>query len=488
MAEYYVVLGDVVHSREIEDREAFQDRLAETCARFSASEREDVYGDFTILKGVDEFGGVLQSLANLYEVVTAFQDALRPHGVRIVVASGSIDVGLTTFDVEKMDGEAFHRASERLEEIEDGPLSFDLLVDDAATGRAIADEINLLLRRREEWTDRQREVIDVRQGVDTQSAAAERLGVTQQAVSNVLSGADWPLVETVEERLRKTLREYAAFRANETEVGPSDGEQSSVTSGDASGFPEAGAESGSAASSSGSSGLESVGLLAPGSVDDLATLMETALRRDDATELIGQVRSRLEDVIGPILTSSSDDEATATTLEFLARLAERTTGPASEDVRLWTALAAARWLGEPLAWVHPGGDYSPGDRYSTGLGFVLAGEPETAVQFFRHAWRRRDELDGREREYALAAGTGLLGCAELLGPSIVEDPAAVRRELAAANDALREPARQFLAYVDGGASVDEVEAAVHDDALEQFARLEAEAFAALAAQLERQNR
>ena len=205
MAEYYVVLGDVVQSRKIEDREAFQEQLAETCEQFTARKRDDIYGDFKILKGVDEFGGVLQSLENLYDVVVTFQDALHPHQVRMVVASGAIDVGLTTFDVEKMDGEAFHRASQRLEALEDDPLVFDLLIDDEPLGRTVADEINLLLDRRSEWTDRQREVIRIREEVDTQSAAAERLDVTQQAVSNVLSGANWQFVNKIEGRLRETL-------------------------------------------------------------------------------------------------------------------------------------------------------------------------------------------------------------------------------------------------------------------------------------------
>ncbi len=235
MAEYYVLLGDVVHSRAIEDREGFQEQLEDICGRFTAGRRDDVYGNFKILKGIDEFGGVLQSLANLYEIVTAFHDGLRPHEVRIAVASGDIDVGLASADVEKMDGEAFHRATERVEELEDESMVFDLLLGveggvggagldeddrsrtgdadfgraDANLGRAIADEVNLLLDLRSEWTDRQREVVAVRESVDTQTAAAEELGVTQQAVSNVLAGAKWPLVHSVEERLRETLESHA---------------------------------------------------------------------------------------------------------------------------------------------------------------------------------------------------------------------------------------------------------------------------------------
>ncbi len=510
MAEYYVVLGDVVHSREIEDREAFQDRLAETCARFTAKEREDVYGDFTILKGIDEFGGVLQSLANLYEVVTTFQDALRPHGVRIVVASGSIDVGLTTFDVEKMDGEAFHRASERLEEIEDDPLSFDLLIDDAV-GRAIADEINLLLRRREEWTDRQREVIEVRRKVDTQAAAAERLDVTQQAVSNVLSGADWPLVETVEGRLRETLREYAASQRRTDDDGANLPNESRETELNDEYVNRELAKILAERDEVTEALTEYMRVLDqrptdteayfeyaemaikenrhPEALGRLFELLNESIPAGYSGELVQSIQRRLHDVIEPVLANATYPERVKAVLDLLIRLAERTTGAASEDVRLWSIIGFARWLNEPN--VLPSSTAGPETRatedYGTGLGFLLSEESETAVKFFKDSWEQRDELTGRDRGFALAAGAGLLGCAELLGPSILDDSDAVRQELAAADEALRKPARHFLAYLDGEASADGVAEAVHDD-LEQFSRLEAEAFAAFASQLERRDK
>lgn len=465
MVEYYVVLGDVVHSREIEDREAFQEQLSETCTRFTAAERDDVFGDFKILKGIDEFGGVLQSLANLYEVVTTLQDELRPHEVRIVVASGLIDVGLTSFDVEKMDGEAFHKASERLVEIDDGPMSFDLLIEDEELGRAVADEINLLLDRRNEWTDRQREVIEVRESVDTQTAAAERLDVTQQAVSNVLSGADWPLVKTVEDRLHETLQDYRGFRR--------------IVVGDTvltDGFEKV------------KRALESD---RPNeALAELSSVLEESVEAGHGRGAIELIDARLETVVEPALTAATDDELVNEILVLLRSLADRTAGMASEDVRLWSIASFARLLKEPpfIPLPRVGGEKRAAEGYSTGLGFLLARESETGVDFFRTAWETRDELEGKERTYAVSAGAGLLGCAELLGPTILdEDPAEINRELQAENDALRKPAKRFWKCLDGDEVSDaDVADAVHDDEFEQFSRLEAEAFATLYSQIRQQ--
>lgn len=208
MVHRYVLLGDVIRSREIEDRQAFRDRLAGVCEELTVRESEAIHADFEVLKGVDEFGGVLTSVTSLYDVVVTFQAALAPHRSRIVVAEGEVEQVGDSRRVGGMDGPAFHRADELLTAVGDGPRVVDVRLADEALGHVVADEVNLLLHRRRQWTDRQREVVDAVADAGTQTAAAESLGVTQQAVSNVLASADWPLVDAVESRLRDVLAAY----------------------------------------------------------------------------------------------------------------------------------------------------------------------------------------------------------------------------------------------------------------------------------------
>lgn len=466
MVEYYVVLGDVVHSREIEDREAFQDRLEATCQQFTARERDDVWGDFKILKGIDEFGGVLQSLENVYEVVTAFQKALRPHEVRMVVAGGSIDVGLTSWDVEKMDGEAFHRADERLEEIEDGPLSFDLLVDDDSLAQAVADEINLLLHVKRDWTDRQWEVASVRERVGTQTAVAEKLGVTQQAVSNVLSGANWPLVNEVEGRLRETLAKYEPPLDRESGDSISWFEQV-VVSVEREQYDHALAQ--------------------------MTAALGTAANRGGGQNLVEVVVERLTDVVEPMLTNTSDAERVKSVVSFLIELAERTTGTESDDLEAWSLTQYARVTDNAHDRLDDSGspERLASDSYCTALGFLLASEPATAVQPLKRAWDLRDDQDESTVEYATSAGVALLGCADLLGQSVLDaEWDDLHEELTECwEDSLRAPARKFLEDAEEGVEVtpEEIAEAIHEaDDREQFAEVEARAFATLLSMLQEQ--
>lgn len=200
----YVILGDVVDSREITDRTGFRKTFTEARERVTDQYGSAFVAGPSVLKGIDELGAVLSTLEPLYDVAITLQNVLHPHAIRLAVASGDITVG-EDGSVAHMDGEAFHRATELLDAIERDGLRFGLDTDTRPLDTAIADEINLLLYVRESWTDRQRDVVTRYERAPTQEAVATDLGISQQAVSNVLQSASWPLVETIEERLRVSL-------------------------------------------------------------------------------------------------------------------------------------------------------------------------------------------------------------------------------------------------------------------------------------------
>lgn len=202
------MLGDVIGSREIDDRRAFRTQFEDARATVTSAYGDDFAAGPAVLKGIDELGAVMTTLERLYDVIVTLDDRLHPHAIRVAVASGEIEFGADEEDVARMDGEAFHRATALLESVERFDLRFDLDGGAGPLDTAIADEINLLLHVRNSWTDRQRDVVARYERVGNQQAVADELGVSQQAVSNVLQGASWPLVETVERRLRGTLGAY----------------------------------------------------------------------------------------------------------------------------------------------------------------------------------------------------------------------------------------------------------------------------------------
>lgn len=205
MAHQYVLLGDVVDSREIDDRAAFESTLRDACRSVTASHETAFDGPLEPLKGIDEIGGVLATPAPVYDVLDALRERLHPHELRVAVASGVVDVGVDTGDVSRMDGPAFHRADELLAEIENGPLRVAMDLENAPLDTAVADEVNLLFAAKRRWTDHQRAVVASYRDTGSQAATADELDVSQAAVSQALSRASWPTIREIEHRLRATL-------------------------------------------------------------------------------------------------------------------------------------------------------------------------------------------------------------------------------------------------------------------------------------------
>lgn len=200
----YVVLADVVGSREIEDRQAFRDRLATALATANDRHGDAIAAPFEIIKGIDEFGGVLDELAPVYELLHVILNRLHPVGVRVAIAGGGIDVGRLADGVAALDGPAFHTADEVIADVAAAELYAGV-----ETGRApdplVASTLNLLLMARADRTDRQIEVIEAYERHGTQVAAAAELDVPQQAVSQALQRADYDRTRTIRDQLAAAL-------------------------------------------------------------------------------------------------------------------------------------------------------------------------------------------------------------------------------------------------------------------------------------------
>ena len=153
--EHYVLLGDVISSSQISDRDAFQRKLGEACKDVNTSYAEDIYADFKILKGLDEIGGVLSTISNSYEIITTILERLHPDLMRFVLVFDYMDTALGTRDVARMDGPAFHKASDILRTLKKSKFIFDMSVDDKIIDTSITGLINLTLLVKKNWTPRQ---------------------------------------------------------------------------------------------------------------------------------------------------------------------------------------------------------------------------------------------------------------------------------------------------------------------------------------------
>lgn len=186
----YVVLSDVVGSRRIEDRESFESQLTNAFDTLNRTHEASLAVPLSRMKGIDEFGCVIENLSAIPEIISTLLNHTHPVGVRFGIASGEIDVGISEDTVAEMDGPAFHRANQILQAVETDGLYVGLDTDTAYDGLASA-ALNFLSLHRMALSKRQVETILAYESSGTQSEAADELGVSQQAVSNTLQMASY---------------------------------------------------------------------------------------------------------------------------------------------------------------------------------------------------------------------------------------------------------------------------------------------------------
>lgn len=203
---YYVLLADVVHSRDIERRADFESRLAATFESLNREKSDVLATPLSPMKGLDEFGCVLTAVAPVVDVILGILNATHPVSVRFAVANGGIDVGLGRDTVAEMDGPAFHRASELLEQLKENDLR--VAVDTGSSVDALAaTSLNFLTLQRMSLTSRQLEVVRAYDRHGTQPDAANELDISQQAVSKTLRDVDYRRLAALEELTRAGLKE-----------------------------------------------------------------------------------------------------------------------------------------------------------------------------------------------------------------------------------------------------------------------------------------
>lgn len=204
-----VIVGDVVNSRSVDDRERLHAMLESGVERANDALEDQLVAPFTTLKGVDEVGGVLTDPGASYRAIRELSEAIHPTAIRFAVVWGRVDVGSDASEVAKMDGPAFHEADDLLEDVEAAgryiglsvPGTEEWLVD------LLANQMDLIFMWKDGWTPHQADVMKLYREHGTMAAVADRLDVSVQAVSQTLQRADAQTILAIEGDLEDAMAE-----------------------------------------------------------------------------------------------------------------------------------------------------------------------------------------------------------------------------------------------------------------------------------------
>lgn len=209
------LIGDLAASRELGAgrRRGVQERLDELLAELNREFEASLLARLTITLG-DEFQGVLSDPGVLPDLTWRLAVGLPEMRIWTGVGRGAIETELRN-EAVGMDGPAFHRAREALDEAKTSRRHGGVYEGFGDDDPVLGGLARLVDRLRADLTDAQVEAVDLARRGMTQRDVAERLGVTPQAVSQRLAAAGWEALREGEEALEILLRRWAVSPADE---------------------------------------------------------------------------------------------------------------------------------------------------------------------------------------------------------------------------------------------------------------------------------
>lgn len=222
---YLALIGDVVASRELEDRAGVQRRLRGLLRTLSrelgapgegedplqgaagAPVRRPLAAPLAVTAG-DEIQGLLLRPEAAVDVLVRLADGLHPVRIAWGLGAGELETDLHG-DVSLLDGPCFHRARTALEgAAKDGAWARAVGLD-PAVDRGLSALFRLMGAVREGWTDTQARYARAVRG-RLQKEVAERFDVSPSVVSESLKAARFRELAEAEEAARALLARFGA--------------------------------------------------------------------------------------------------------------------------------------------------------------------------------------------------------------------------------------------------------------------------------------
>jgi len=194
---YCAIIGDIVDSKKIVNREETQQKLHSLLRKLSEQYSKHVASNFTITLG-DEFQGLLLDTIYLIEIIDEIKMQMYPIEFRFGIGIGDIHTEVNKEIAIGADGPAYHIARACIDEIKEKDNKYeqvkqDIVINSDEESQGLTFKmINAAFAQcffyEKNWSDKQREVVIRLMKEDvSQRAIAEDLGLTQSSVNRRIS-------------------------------------------------------------------------------------------------------------------------------------------------------------------------------------------------------------------------------------------------------------------------------------------------------------
>jgi len=195
---YVAIIGDIIGSRNIENRNEVQNKLKDVLNHVNNKYAEDISAKFTITLG-DEFQGLLSAGRYVMDIIQFIERKMYPVKMRFGVGIGKITTDIHSDLAIGSDGPAYYLARNMINELKLSEKKNKSPKSNIKVTFENQNNIEALLNTtlalctviKNSWTDRQRTVVyDYMEFEDQQKNMASRLGITQSSVQKSIAASN----------------------------------------------------------------------------------------------------------------------------------------------------------------------------------------------------------------------------------------------------------------------------------------------------------
>jgi len=173
------LVADIVGSRKIEERIAFDERLVD-CLTDLSDQNPHVLSPYTLIG--DEIQAVFSSARSLLRDAVTILATIHPIKMRFSYGVGTLIKPINPEQAIEMDGPAFHRARDGVNALKETGFLFTVFGEDVPRGALVREALNLASHEMEEWNENRLRTMAMRQEDMPVKEIAEELGISDKAV------------------------------------------------------------------------------------------------------------------------------------------------------------------------------------------------------------------------------------------------------------------------------------------------------------------
>jgi hypothetical protein len=202
-----VVLGQFVGPVRRIDMDRIYNKSQWLAGHLFRNYREDFFIPPVLRRERGEIFGLLKRLDTSYRVCTIINEELYPGSVRFAIVRDALDLPGENRPESVLIGHAGEKARQLLGKARSAGWCYVFdLGEEEEYNTVLTEMASLVHTFRNMWSDHQNKVIRLYKELGRQKAVAERLEITQQAVSDILKRAHWKEIKRAEKMIDGVLK------------------------------------------------------------------------------------------------------------------------------------------------------------------------------------------------------------------------------------------------------------------------------------------